>query len=891
MALAGTKLGPYEITGQVGAGGMGEVYRGRDTRLGRQVAIKILPAPVANDTDRLHRFELEARAAAAFNHPNICALYDIGQEGEIKYLVMEYLEGENLASALHRGPLPVERAIQLGVEVAGALQEAHAHGLVHRDIKPANILITARGESKVLDFGIAKLAADGSAPELPTMTGLPQTAPHTPVGTPPYMSPEQVQGLPVDGRSDVFSLGVVLYEALTGTLAFRGETTVEILYQVVKQQPVPVRQLNASVPAPLEAAVAKALEKDPALRYQSAAELRADLMRIHRAGADGESLAPRSKPDSRPGARRAVWAAIAVLVVAAAIGAILAVRRPSASVASSVANWTQVTDFPDSVTSPALSPDGRMLAFLRGADAFFGAAELYVKLLPDGTPVRLTSDHSVKMSPAFSPDGTRIAYTVIDQGFGWETYVAPALGGVGSQLLMRNAAALTWIDAHQFLMSAIAGGAHMGIVTAGENRTNERQIYLPASTRGMAHRSALSPDRKWVLIAEMGQSGTWLPCRLVLFDGGGPGREVGPDKAACTEAAWSPDGKWMYFSADAGKGFHLWRQGFPSGAPEQITFGPTQEQGLAMDPSGKSLITAAGIEHTTVWLHDRNGERQLSAEGDASAPMFLPDGKHLLYLVGARQDIGVGGHLFEVDLANGSSEELLPGFSVVSFDLSADWRQVAFTAVSAAGQMQVWTSPLDRSQPPRQVVPEDADSPVFGPDGDLYFRRRVGHDNYLFHVNGDGTNEGRVYGPILQIVAASPKHDLLSMWMSDPEAGGRTGLVLLALRTGRTQRICATCMITWSPDGSSFAMQPSNSTPGGANAIVFALPKGEEVPRDTAAFEGLPFEQLRRRKDVQSVIQAEPAIGVTTLALGPGAKTFALVRTVDQRNLYRIPLR
>ena len=229
-------------------------------------------------------------------------------------------------------------------------------------------------------------------------------------------------------------------------------------------------------------------------------------------------------------------------------------------------NWVQITRFADGATSPALSPDGRVIAFIRGPETFVSPGQIYVKMLPDGEPVQLTHDNSTKMAPVFSPDGSRIAYTATDASFGWNTWVVPVLGGEPKELLP-NAAALTWVDPQHVMFSEIKKSGPMGIATAQVSRGEERDIYLPA--QGMAHRSWVSPNGKWVLISEMDRIG-WRPCRVVPFDGGAVGETVGPPTARCTYAGWSPDGSKMYFSADAGDGFHIWRQHFPRGALEQF---------------------------------------------------------------------------------------------------------------------------------------------------------------------------------------------------------------------------------------------------------------------------------------------------------------------------------
>lgn len=292
MPLAvGTRLGAYEITAQIGAGGMGEVYRARDTRLERDVAIKVLPASLADDAAALERFQREARVVASLNHPHICTLYDVGDHEGRPFLLMELLEGGALDARLSQGALSMEQAIEWGYQVADALDAAHARGIVHRDLKPGNVILTARGDVKVLDFGVAKLVDEGS---LVTMAALTNTG--FALGTAAYMAPEQVRGEPLDPRADLFALGVVLYEMTTGRRPFVGATTAVVTDGILNRRPVPPETLNPSIPPHLLAIIDKLLEKDRELRYQRASDVRADLKRAQRDPAAGTAAQPVRNP-------------------------------------------------------------------------------------------------------------------------------------------------------------------------------------------------------------------------------------------------------------------------------------------------------------------------------------------------------------------------------------------------------------------------------------------------------------------------------------------------------------------------------------------------------------------------------------------------------------------
>jgi serine/threonine protein kinase len=683
MSLAaGTKLGPYEILAPIGAGGMGEVYRARDGNLGRDVAVKVLSDDLADAAAR-RRFQREAQMASALNHPHILTVLNVGEFEGCQYLVTEYVDGGTLREWARSAKQTWQETVELLTGVADGLATAHEANILHRDIKPANILITRSGYAKLADFGLAKLVERGASPDDSTQTMADEvTRKGTVVGTVAYMSPEQASGKTLDARSDVFAFAVVLYELLAGRKPFAGATELETLQKVIYEIPQP---LGEEVPVSLRLVVGKGLAKDPAKRYQSMREMVVDLRRIARQS--GETPTPPLLHPARS------WKPIAVAGLALVVAGALTSWWWSRSSGRPVprAEWVQLTNFPDSVTQPALSADGRLLTFIRGPGSFITPGQVYVKLLPNGEPKQLTSDDQTKMSPAFSPDGSRIAYTV--NGYA-DTWLVPVLGGEPRRWLP-NASGLVWNDQKTVLFSEVIDrleGNHMKIVAAEESRAEARDIYVPSPRGAMAHRSFPSPDRKWLLVAEMSDRGAWLPCRLVPMDGHSSGGPIGPPGAPCWFAGWTMDGKWMYVSSRAGGVFHVWRQRFSVtgtlAAPEQITSGPTGEEGLAMDPDGRSFITAVGLQQSAVWLHDSKGERQVSGEGFASTPKFSPDGKTLFYLVrkNAAQE------LWSTDLDSGRTERLLPDFLLGAggaagiYDVSPDGRRVVVQASGRDGK-------------------------------------------------------------------------------------------------------------------------------------------------------------------------------------------------------------
>src|SRR5579864_1028964 len=748
----GAVVSHYRISGKLGQGGMGVVYAAEDIRLGREVALKFVPENQRDEQAR-ERLQREARAASALNHPNICTIYDVGEhEGEY-FIAMELLQGETLQQRLWRGSLPLDLALEIGIQLSDALHAAHSKGILHRDIKPSNIFLSEHGQAKLMDFGLARslrAAVASKASDLTASLGDPHlTSPGTALGTVAYMSPEQARGEELVARSDLFSLGAVLYETITGQGPFPGNSTALIFDAILNRDPAPVARVNPKTPVELERIVGKLLEKDRELRYQSAAEPRSDLKRLKRDSESGKTAASSPAAVKRGLHHMGWWAAGIFFMVAVIAG--LVIYRSTKPAAPGSSQWQQLTFFADSAVYPALSPDGRMLAFIRGNDPFLSTGDIYVKMLPDGEPVQLTHDGRMKLSPVFSPDGSRIAYSTVDP---WDTWVVPVLGGE-PHLMLPNSSSLTWIkDGKRLLFSEIKEGLHMAVVTSDEARGHSRDVYVPPGDRSMAHHSYLSPEGRWVLVVEMNRVGELVPCRVVPFDGG-EAREVGPAGGACLAGGWSSDGKWIYVDANVGGKYHIWRQRFPDGQPEQFTSGPTEEEGIEMAADGKSLLTSVGTDDSTVWVHDQRGDRQISSEGNAGAPRFSADGKLLYFLM----EVGQGpAELWKTDLASGQSERVLPGYSMFQYSVSEDGKWIAFVQLDEERHGHVWVAAAShRSSPTQLTHGSEEDSVHFLPDNDLIFRGQEGPSNFLYRMKLDGTEQRKItQTKVLDFVETSP---------------------------------------------------------------------------------------------------------------------------------------
>ena len=367
------------------------------------------------------------------------------------------------------------------------------------------------------------------------------------------------------------------------------------------------------------------------------------------------------------------WLAAAVIGALVAVGAVAWLWRARAQPVTVPAEYEQLTDVTDTATAPVLSPDGHMLAFIRGGGPYRGTGQIWLKVLPNGEPVQLSNAPGPVWAPAFTPDSAKVLFTTIDPKLGsWDTWSVPVTGGGEPTKLLPNALALSYIGPREVMYSEFDVGLHAGLVTSLDDRSVHRNIYAPIHEHGMARFSYLSPDRRSVLVSEMAASDGFGRCRLVPFDGRTAGYAVGPLDGGCISAAWSPDGEWMYFSSSANGVNHLWRQRFPNGEIEQITFGPNEEQTVFATPDGHALLTAIGRTQSSLWIHNGNGEHVLTTEGRVSSPWLSADARHVYFLTVRGEEPGRS--LARMDIGTGSQESLLPGFDIIQFDVSPDER-------------------------------------------------------------------------------------------------------------------------------------------------------------------------------------------------------------------------
>jgi len=842
----GKQLGPYKIEGLIGAGGMGQVFRAVDTRLNRAVAIKVSFRKFDS------RFEREARAIACLNHPHICTLYDVGPD----YLVMELVDGETLAARLTRGKLTIDDTLRYGAQIASALAEAHMKGVTHRDLKPGNLMLTKNGV-KVMDFGLAKLhtAPDDKLTKADAI-----------MGTPAYMAPEQMEGKPVSEAVDLFALGLVLYEMLSGKLPYPGASLASMMIKGTAVDLQPPSRFCREIPKDLDMIVLALLKQSPNERVHSAQHLSKVFTEL-------QQSAPRI-------VTRVVAAGLSLVAL---IGAAWWMGvRPGHQHDELV--YEQLTNFPDSVNSPALSKDGKKVVFVRGPVAFLaGPGQVYVKDLPSGSLVALTQDADVKLAPAFSPDGQHIVYTAPNRG--WASLSVPAAGGEPA-LMLKNAAGLRWIGPRQILYSAIKSRFHMGLMTAHEDGSSPRAIYFPDSPDGMVHFSEISPDGKSILAVEMLNS-VWQPCRLVSFDGSASSKVVGPPSALCTAAAWSPNGQWMYFAAEANGESHLWRQRFPNGDPEQLAKGANEEWGVAADTDGRSLISSVGKMTSAVWYRDQRGERPISVDGYAYRPFVPSNGAKVFYLVrhGVRGSIW-SGELWLADVSSGRSEAVLPGVAIQNYAISSDGKAFVFDKFDEAGRSSIWIGALNRSQPPRRLTPRDEDGedlhPLMGRSGAVYFMKAVGDQRFLYKMSADGSHREELRpanGDYL--VNLSPDEKWAVVW------NGGKGVSLYPLDRGPARFLCGCATgpifqdsprVSWSGDGKLLVVNAGGAMAGLGTTVV----PWKSVESNLADSK-MSGPELRRLSGARQIIEVSIAMGFTD-------ETYAFTRASSISNLYRIRL-
>jgi Tol biopolymer transport system component/predicted Ser/Thr protein kinase len=762
--LPGKRLGPYEILSAIGAGGMGEVYKARDTRLDRTVAIKVLPTHLAGRTELRERFEREAKTIASLNHPHICTLFDTGHQDEIDFLVMEYLEGETLAQRLKKGALPIQQVLQYAVEIADALDKAHRKGITHRDLKPGNIMLTKSG-TKLLDFGLAKLTQEAAPAipdsQLPTLKSA-ITGEGTILGTLQYMAPEQVEAKEVDARTDIFAFGAVVYEMATGKKAFEGKTSASVMAKILEAEPPSMTSLQPMTPPQLDRVVKTCLAKEPDERWQTASDLCRELKWI----SDGGSQAAFPVPSASEPAwkKRLVWVAAFAIVIAAAVGVALYMRRSTPAAIRAVrftVGPPEKAEFGPNPGFLSVSPDGTKLAFV--ATTGPGSGQLWIRALDSPTAQALPGTEGASQ-PFWSPDSQFIGF------FARGSLKKIAVSGEPAQTLTEAQSSNTpgasttggaWSREGVILFTAnitssaisrvpASGGAASPVTTLDASRLELAQSwprFLPdgkhflyttfatgTGARGIYAASLESKDRKLILNSPSNAIYVLPGYLLFVRQGTLMAQPFDADRLQLTGEA-VPIAEGLQVSQTTGSasftasdnGVLAYRTGTAAAAltlvwvsrngTEQRLSAPAHNYTLPrLSPDGQRVAIAIEEAESQIWLYDlsRDTLTRLTFTGTANVdPLWTPDGKRIVFK-------GNGNRLFwQPADGSGGAEEL------TSADLSAnnapdswspDGQELALTEDRAT--RNIWIMPLkDRKPRPFVVSPSYETAPRFSPDG------------------------------------------------------------------------------------------------------------------------------------------------------------------------------
>jgi serine/threonine protein kinase len=654
--MIGRTIAHYAFLEKLGEGGMGVVYKARDSHLDRFVALKVLPADKLADAERKRRFVQEAKSASALNHPNIITIHDISEADGTTFIVMEYVAGKALADLIPRHGMRLGEALKHAVQIADGLAAAHAAGIVHRDFKPGNVMVGSDGRVKVVDFGLAKLADRGavSEDEVTAWAGdRPRTAEGLVVGTAAYMSPEQAEGKSVDARSDIFSFGAVLYEMLTGRRAFQGDSQASTLAAVLRAEPRPASQVVEGLPAETDRVISRCLRKDPERRFQGMADLKVALQELKEESDSGSLVAPtRARRTARTGW---IWAvgALGVLVL---LVASIRYLRPTAVTPPPPLTSVPLTTDPGEETAPSFSPDGNQVAFQRTPEQ--EAPDIYLKLIGGGPPLRLTKDPAPDRFPAWSPDGLSIAFVRGGMGERSEDHtqilLIPALGGPERRLgeisptitapLSPLGPYLAWLPDGKSLVTFDdpAPGQPTGLCVLSVASGEKRFLTTPPPNTSDVH-PAVSPDGRsvaFVRAATLGASHLYVLALSADGRAAGEPRRLDLPAAAVASPAWTPDGREIVCRAGGAYlgDSRLWVvPATGSGEPRPLATGENGSE-PAVSRRGNRLVYSVLRDDSDIWRVDLAGrgagvreEKLIASTRSDITPQYSPDGSKIAF--------------------------------------------------------------------------------------------------------------------------------------------------------------------------------------------------------------------------------------------------------------------
>ncbi|HXW05464.1 MAG TPA: protein kinase [Vicinamibacterales bacterium] len=777
--MLGETLGHYRIEARLGSGGMGVVYRARDDRLQRTVAIKVVgDGGVGGSAEDRGRLLEEARAASNLNHPNICTVYEVGEATGRAFIAMEYVDGPPLSQSIPTDGLPFETVVRLGIQVAAALAHAHSRGVIHRDLKTANIVVRSDGGAKVLDFGLARRIEVAGSEGL-TQSVRVGTGPL--LGTLSYIAPEVLLGQLADARSDIWALGVVLYEAATGALPFRGRNEFELTAAILRAPPEP---FPAHVPPLLRTVIQRSLAKEPAQRYQSAAEVHAALEAI-------QSDVVMPLPRGRESGRRRPWlvaaAAATVLLAALVVWWIVRPRAVPWERLAAAGSLTRLSSSDERTYDPDVSPDGRMLTYV--GESADGQTDLYVARVAGGAQLRLTDDEAREDTPRFAPDGERIAFTRRGaKGAEPEIRVVPALGGDVLASIPGGAYPAWSPDGRRLAFMRRRGDrTAVELVVASPDGSEARAVFASDSVYPFIRSPAWSPDGRTIAFVR-GTGGIATEIWLIGADGSSLRRAVSdPPPVFADSPAFTPDGRGFVYASNRGGATNLWFAPLTGGTPVRLTTGAGPDEvpsvarngtvvflnsrwrislelhdladgttrtltthapflwGPAFSPDGREVAFSRGevdgIWHVWIAASSDGATRQVtSGEQGEIYPRFSVDGRALFFHTWKTpRQIGTvslaGGHRAMLDFSGTTGEAFA--------DVSPDGRWLAFTSVDPdAEHIYIGTA---TGGPARRLTASPGAVPKWSPDGSrIAFAANRGYAGGIFVIGADGTGERRL---------------------------------------------------------------------------------------------------------------------------------------------------